>query len=83
MAPGLVVSVDKDQERFSTFYWLPKLHKKHISLDLLLIPAHARLPNYRNCYTLALLLSEIILLNSEKMSLKGPVKSCLVNQKFM
>ena len=43
------VSVDEDQERLPTFCWLPKLHKQHIRLDLLLIPAHARLLSYLNC----------------------------------
>ena len=40
------VCVNEDQERLPTFYWLPKLHEKHIRLDLLQILAHARLPNY-------------------------------------
>ena len=48
-ATRFAVSVNEDQERLPTFYWLPKLHKKHIRLDLLLILAHARLPNYQNC----------------------------------
>ena len=46
----------------------------HISRDLLLIPAHARIPKYLNCKPLALLLSKIMLLNAVKKSLKGPVK---------
>ena len=40
-------SVNEDQERLPTFYWVPKLHKKHLRLDLLPILAHARLPNYQ------------------------------------
>ena len=48
-ATRFTVSVNEDQERLPTFYWLPKLHKNHIRLDLLLILAHARLPNYQNC----------------------------------
>ena len=55
-ANRIAVSVNEDQERVSTFYWLPKLHKKHIRLDLFLILANARLPNYPNCYPLVLLL---------------------------
>ena len=47
-ATRFAVSVNEDQERLPTFYWLPKLHKNHIRLDLLLILAHARLPNYQN-----------------------------------
>ena len=43
------LSVNEVQERLPTFYWLPKLHKNQIMLDLLLILAHVRLPNYQNC----------------------------------
>ena len=32
-ATRFAVSVNEDQERLPTFYWLPKLHKKHIRLD--------------------------------------------------
>ena len=47
-ATRFAVSVNEDQERLPTFYWLPKLHKKkHIRFDLLLILARVRLPNYR------------------------------------
>ena len=74
-ATRFAVSVNEDQERLSTFYWLPKLHKKkHIRLDLLLMQAHARLLNYQNYYTLVLLLSKIMLLNSVKKSMKRTVK---------
>ena len=48
-ATRFALSVNEDQERLPTFYWLPKLHKNHIRLDLLLILAHIRLPNYQNC----------------------------------
>ena len=48
-ATRFAVSVNEDHERLPTFYWLPKLHKKHIRLDLLLILAHVQLPNYQNC----------------------------------
>ena len=40
-ATRFAVSVDEDQERLPTFYWLPNLHK-HLWFDLFLIPAHAR-----------------------------------------
>ena len=55
-ATRFAVSVNGDQKRLPSFYWLPKLHKKHIRLDLLLILAHVRLPNYQNCKPLVLLL---------------------------
>ena len=32
-ATRFAVSVNEDQERLPTFYWLPKLHKNHIRLD--------------------------------------------------
>ena len=48
-ATRFAVSINEYQERLPTFYWLPKLHKKHIRLDLLLILAQERLPNYQNC----------------------------------
>ena len=48
--------------------------QNRIRLDLLLILAHARLPNYQNCLPLALLLSKIMLLDIVKKSMKGPVK---------
>ena len=48
-ATRFAVSVNEDQERLPKFYWLTSLNKKHIRLDLLLILAHARLPNYQNC----------------------------------
>ena len=41
---------------------------------LLLILAHARLPNYQNCLPLVLLLSKTMILNIVKTSMKGPVK---------
>ena len=42
--------------------------------DLLLILAHARLPNNQNSLRLVLLLSKTMLLNIVKKSMKGPVK---------
>ena len=48
-ATRFAISINEDQERLPTFYWLHKLHKKHIRLDLLLILAHVRPPNYQNC----------------------------------
>ena len=69
------VSVNEEQESLPTFYWLLKLHKqpyRHIRHDLLLILAHAGLPNYQNCYYL--LLSKTMLLDIVKKSMKDPVK---------
>ena len=33
-ATRFAVSVNEDQERLPTFYWLPKLHKNHIRLNV-------------------------------------------------
>ena len=73
-ATRFAVSVNEDQERLPTFYWLPKLHKNHIRFDLLIILAHARLPNYQNYLPLVLLLSKTMLLNIVKISMNGPIK---------
>ena len=70
-ATSFAVTVSEDQKKLSTFCWLPKLHKQpYIRHDLLLILAHARLPNY-----LVLLLSKIMLFNIVKKYMKGPVKT--------
>ena len=45
-ATRFAVSVKEAQERLPTFYWLPKLHKKHIRLDLF--------PNSISCTTIEL-----------------------------
>ena len=48
--------------------------KNHIRLDLLLILAHARLPNYQKLLTSCLTTIKIMLLTIVKKSMKGPVK---------
>ena len=74
-ATRFAASVNEDQEKRPTFYWLPKLHKNHIRLDLLLILAHARLPNYQNLLTSSLTtIKKNMLLNIVKKSIKGLVK---------
>ena len=73
-ATRFAVSVNEDQERLPTFYWLPKLHKK---------PCKARfIANSSSCTTteLSKLLTSCLttikntLLNIVKKSMKGPVK---------
>ena len=78
------VSVDEDQERLPTFYWLPKLQKQ---------PYRSRIiANSSSCTTTELsklltscrtTIKKIMLLNTVKKSMKGPVIIFLVNQKFM
>ena len=50
-ATRFAVSINEGEERLPVFYWLPKhlnCTNNLIRLDLLLILAHARLPNYQN-----------------------------------
>ena len=74
MPPGLLQLLMKTKGDFLHFIGYLNCTKNHTRLDLLLILAHARLPNYQNCYSLVLLLSKIVLLNIVKKSMKGPVK---------
>ena len=39
----------ENQEKAPLLYWLPKLHKKHIKQDLLLIQVLVRQQNFLNC----------------------------------
>ena len=82
-ATRFAVSVNEDQERLLTFYWLPKLHIK---------PYKARfIANSSSCTTteLSKLLTSCLttiknhVIKYCENSMKGPVKSFLVNQKFM
>ena len=43
------VKAKENQDKVPTLYWLPKLHKKTIQQDLLLILALVRQQNFLNC----------------------------------
>ena len=43
------VKAKENQDKVPTLYWLPKLHKKHIKQDLLLILVLVRQQNFLNC----------------------------------
>ena len=43
------VKAKENQNKVPTLYWLPKLHKKPIKQDLLLILALERQQNFLNC----------------------------------
>ena len=45
----LVLKAKENQDKFPTLYWLPKLHKKYIKQDLLLILVLVRQQNFLNC----------------------------------
>ena len=76
------VSVEEDQERLPTFYWLHKLHKKSYKARFI--------ANSSSCTTteLSKLLSSCLttikntLLNTVKKSMKGPVKICFGQSKI-
>ena len=81
-ATRFAVSVNEDQERLPTSYWLPLLHKK---------PYKARfIANSSSCTTTGLskLLTSCpttiknMLLNIVKKSMKGPVKICFGQSKI-
>ena len=42
-------SVDEDQERLPTFYWLPKLHKQPYKSQFIAISSSCTNTNYLNC----------------------------------
>ena len=72
-ATRFAVSINVDQERLLTFYWLPKLHKK---------PYKARfIANSSSCTILTTI--KKALFNIVKKSMKGPVKIFFGHQKFM
>ena len=39
----------ENQDKVPTLYWLPKLHKKHIKQELLLVLVLVRQQNFLNC----------------------------------
>ena len=43
------VKAKGNQDKVPTLYWLPKLHKKHIKQNLLLILVLVRQQNFLNC----------------------------------
>ena len=43
------VKAKENQDKVPTLYWLPKLHKKPIKQDLLLIRVLVQLQNFLNC----------------------------------
>ena len=68
------VKAKENQEKVPTLYWLPKLHKKPIKQDLLLILVLVRQQNFLNCYPCVLevltLLSSIV-----ETYMRDPVKT--------
>ena len=82
MPPGLLLVLMKTKRDFLHSIGYLNYTKNHKRLDLLLILSHARLPNYQNCLPFVLLLSNIMLLNIVKKSMKGPVKICFGQSKI-
>ena len=82
-ATRFAVSVNEDQERLPTFYWLPKLHKKPYKARFIANSSSCTTTELSKLLTSCLTTIKNMLLNIVKKSMKGPVKSVLVNQKFM
>ena len=82
-ATRFAVSVNEDQERLPTFYWLPKLHKKPYKARFIANSSSCTTTELSKLLTSCLTTIKNTLLNIVKKSMKGPVKSVLVNQKFM
>ena len=49
IALNVGVKAKENQDKVPTLYWLPKLHKNPIKLDLLLILVLVRQQNFLNC----------------------------------
>ena len=83
-ATRFVVGVDEDQERLPGFYWLPKLHKQPYKSRFIANSSSCTTTELSKLLTSCLTTIKIMLLNTVKKSMKGPVKIFfLVNKKFM
>ena len=71
-ATRFAVSVNEDQERLPTFYWLPKLHKKHIKFELSKV--------LNSCLTT---IKRRVIKYCEKVYERSGKNLFLVNQQFM
>ena len=76
-------SVDEDQQRLPTFCWLPKLHKQPYKSRFIANSSSCTTTELSKLLTSCLTTIKIMLLNTVKKSMKGPVKSFVINQKFM
>ena len=73
-ATRFAVSVNEDQERLPTFYWLPKLHKKTYKARFIANSSSCTTTELSKLLTSCFTTIKIMLLNIVKKSVKGPVK---------
>ena len=73
-ATRFAVSVNEDQERLPTFYWLPKLHKRTYKARFIANSSSCMTAELSKLLTSCLTTINNTLLNIVKKSMKGPVK---------
>ena len=81
-ATRIAVSVNEDQERLPTFYWLPKLHKKPYKARFIANSSSCTTTELSKLLTSCLTTIKNTLLNIVKKSMKGPVKICFGQSKI-
>ena len=75
-------SVNKDQERLPTFYWLPKLHKKTYKARFIANSSSCTTTELSKLLASCLTTIKNTLLNIVKKSMKAPVKICFGQSKI-
>ena len=75
-ATRFAVSVNEDQERLPSFYWLPKLHKKTHKARFIANSSSCTTTELSKLLTSCLTTIKNTLLNIVKKSMKGPIKIC-------
>ena len=81
-ATRFVVSVNEDQERFPTFYWLPKLHKKPYNARFIANSSSCTATELSKLLTSCLTTIKKHVIKYCEKSMKGPVKICLGQSKI-
>ena len=83
-ATSFGVSVDEDQERLSTFYWLPKLHKQPYKSRFIANSSSCTTTELSKLLTFCLTtIKNHVIKNCEKICERPGKNLFLVNQKFM
>ena len=74
-ATRFAVSVNEDQEKLPTFYWLPKLHKQPYKARFIANSSSCTTTELSKLLTSCLTTIKNMSLNIVKKSMKGPVKT--------
>ena len=80
-ATRFAVSVNEDQERLPTFYWLPKLHKKPYKARLIANSSSCTTTELSKLLTSCLTTIKKHVIKYCEKSMKGPVKICFGQSK--